>query len=222
MTLDCHKVEKYKNDYEKIYENTIDRLVDYIQLQSNDHQESAPKKTVVFGEKSHLNDKDFFNTFMLTKNSRTNDIHDFLSTVDFSSSCFYQFSKFDILNYMNNFNGLPCLCGSFLTSLNIVNSQEKESKSASDQKLIVEPHLHDNETSMNIFPKIHKIQSSDKSPLITDHSNNNASNNTADKKEIVKHQKQRFVYYVDPRLSENFVSIFDSLKKKSLNKGFQY
>lgn len=35
-------------------------------------------------------------------------------------------------------------------------------------------------------------------------------------------QQKQFLYYVDPRLSNNFINIFNSLKRKSSNKGFQF
>jgi hypothetical protein len=35
-------------------------------------------------------------------------------------------------------------------------------------------------------------------------------------------EAKQFFYYVDPRLLDNFISIFNSLKRKSLNKDFQF
>lgn len=44
VTLNSQKIEKFQNDYEKIYQSTMDRLVDYMQLQSNDHQALTKNK----------------------------------------------------------------------------------------------------------------------------------------------------------------------------------
>ena len=40
--------------------------------------------------------------------------------------------------------------------------------------------------------------------------------------ETTANNQKQFFYYVDPRISNNFISIFNSLKRKSLNKDFQF
>jgi hypothetical protein len=49
---------------------------------------------------------------------------------------------------------------------------------------------------------------------------NNKMNNQTLKPQ---HQRQQeFIYYIDPRLSINFINIFNSLKRQISNEGFQF
>ncbi|CAF0986900.1 unnamed protein product, partial [Brachionus calyciflorus] len=58
------------------------------------------------------------------------------------------------------------------------------------------------------LPKIHRIQSQ----MSVKSSNSDLDDN----------QLKKFFFYIDPRVSDNFISIFNCLKRKASNKGFQY
>lgn len=179
-------------------------------------------------------DPDFFDTYMRTNSSTcSEDFEDFLAKVDFNSSSYFQFSKFDILRYLNCYNGLPCVCGSLLTSLNVTNLDTKPNihvKSSSSKAKLIEKFNISEEVSNQVvnlveqkqqdgLPKIHSMRSFDKfSSLKSSMTNSDSTEPMANQSQ----KKQTFVYYVDPRVSINFVSIFNSLKRKLLNKGFQY
>ena len=108
---------------------------------------------------------------------------------------YYQFENLDYLSFFKYYNALPCICGSVLTSLNLATQKNK-----TESHLSI---LNDQEIK-NEMPKVHRLQSSES--FVPDNEKLN----------------QHFIYYIDPRLSENFISVFSSLKKKLLNKGFQF
>ncbi len=220
VTLHSQKVEKFTNEYEKIYESTIDRLVEYIKVHSAKSNKQPPA----------LN-SDFFLDSVTTT----------------TSSFYYQFSKIDILNYLDYYDGLPCSCGAVLTSLKLLKSKIEEPKTtppinnASMPNLLErisldltkQLNLKDDEkdnrriNDENILPRIHRIQSIDKFGLKTSLASSaleedEEGRNLSECQVSTQQQRHKFFYYVDPRMSTGFVSVFNCLKRKLVNKGFQY
>jgi len=210
----------------------MDRLVDYIKL----HSSSAALKNhdgSVSDQPSEINGLDFFNTYRRTNTTTyLEDFDDFWSKIDFTGSNYFQFSKLDILSYLNHYDGVPCICGSLMTSLNVTNLGSKDNKSntvpsPSKAKLVdkfnnassslVDEAFAPEDPTEICMPRIHRIRSAEKFSVKSSRSNSDAGNFAEQSQ-----KKQTFVYYVDPRVSVNFISIFNSLKRKLLNKGFQY
>ena len=161
VTLHSQKVESFFNDL----------LIDYIQYQASGRSSRTHETTA-------LCDDDMLCRFAKPQSIN---INEFLNKVDYNSADYYRFANIDILSYLNCYNGLPCSCGSMLSSLALIKL-----------KSILE-------------------------------SNNNANENPTQTKETAdKKQQKQFVYYVDPRLSANFISSFNILKRKLSNKGFQF
>jgi len=206
VTLHSQKVEKFTNEYEKIYQSTMDRLVEYIKVHSVKSNESSA------------------NNFFL----------DTTTTTTSAISCYFQFSKLDILSYLDYYNGLPCSCGAVLTSLRLAKPRiDAPTQAAVTLPLLIERlsiDLCEGEEGVGVgcsLPKIHRIQSIDKFELKTTMASDNfeAAGEARNLNEChvrTKQQRQRFHYYVDPRMSAGFVSVFNCLKRKLVNKGFQY
>ncbi len=227
VTLHSNRVEEnfLMSDYEKMYMSTIDRLIDYVNLQQQFVKHSKDKKSIesshVIADTTtniyqdfHLDDEQLGkflqknNQINYSKTDKNANIHDdFLLKIDFNTSNYYQFANIDIFNYLKYYNGLPCICGSFLSSLNLISSHlTKETANTACASVANSDKIINKMNDISINRSI--IESS----LIT----------SACVDEKIKDKQQQLVYYVDPRVSTNFVNIFNSLKRKLLNKGFQF
>jgi hypothetical protein len=139
-----------------------------------------------------------------------------------------------------------------MSSSKIIINQHNRQKSNSEIILNIDSindtsHKHIRQPSMcNEVPKIHRISEKSSQPIPkspsassfkqlnspltpTSSSNNfkfhpnyelfvsdtNSTSNSANK-------QQQFFYFVDPRISNNFINIFNTLKRKLTNKGFQF
>ncbi len=176
------------SEYEKIYENTFDRLVDFVE------QASAVAAAAQSTNKQ--------------KNTSTVISFNFKQDDSIILMDYYRFERIDYLNFLKQYNGLPCTCGSMLNSLSLANALSSSSvSSAAPVELTNKPAA--TETLTGYLPKVHRIKSSE--GFISENN-----------KTTITNTNQQFVYYIDPRLADNFVSIFKSLKRKLLNKGFQF
>ena len=119
------------------------------------------------------------------------DLSRFLTEIRTNVADYYRFEQFELNEYLNTYNSVPCVCGSLLTSLNLTLNTKSN-----------KPVLHN-------LPKVHMTKSVE--------SRSESQNLYYPKKENLN---KKFTYYVDPRLSQNFLSVFNSLKLKLLNKGF--
>lgn len=158
-------------------ERDDDRMVDFIEGVSS---------------ANYFNNEDFLNSEKYSaKNLFKEDLSRFLAEIQTDKADYYRYEKFELDEYLNTYNSLPCVCGSLLTSL--------------------KPTLNTKQTKpdSNSLPKVH-ITKSIEFPTKSENSFNSKKNNLNDK----------FAYYVDPRISQKFLSVFNSLKLKLLNKGF--
>lgn len=171
------------NEYEKIYENTIDRLVDYV-LHSSDQSKNQNMNIIMNNEETH--------------------------------------ASFDYFKRVNRLqaheHSIPCTCGSkikSLRSIKIINSVENMNEA------IESVGVEASTTVAAVIKPGHVRQGSNLSEVAKIH----RASADIDPTSIPQQQtgtKKQFFYYVDPRLSENFIHIFKSLKRKSSNRGFNF
>jgi hypothetical protein len=211
ITLHNQKVEMFLKDSEQMSDNmssTLDRLVDYLN-QTNKSQ---------FGDIGirHVDSSQEMGMGGDTFKVILNQLPDY-----------YRFSGLQI-GWHNEH--LPCICGSMIHLLNkahkpaLVQSPDHKSllppthsreKSMSHFRKSSEFSNHSRQSSVSEIPRVHRMASSNHSS--TTSTTTSASHATTP----VVHQQQ-FAYYVDPRLSANFVNVFNSLKRKMNNKGFPF
>lgn len=196
---DAEKNPNNLNEYELLYQNTLDRLVDFIEQQQNNSNQNS-KKPHRSGSSSSSS----------------------LSLQPLICNDYYKFEKLDYLNFFKYCNGLPCICGSQLTSLaptTATNAKQQLNETTDNTDVTNRPtpvRTNSSECQEKEMPKIHRIQSVNSFEAAI-----SKKQDTSRSDDLINKQ-QKFVYYIDPRLADNFLAIFNSLKKKLLNKGFQF
>ncbi len=194
----------YSAEYNQLYENTMDRLVDYV-LHLNGSKDDPAR--------NDLNDEDevLFDYYKLRRTSR---------------------------NFQTMPNLIVCLCGSKIISLKSINKLTiAESFNEAMKPLDTSSGVVSTiENTMSAVSRQHTRQSSNLSDIAKIHrtiSNNTenpdshasqANNTHAINNAHLNGNKanKKLFYYVDPRLSENFINIFNSLKRRASNKGFHF
>ena len=204
VTLNSEKVEQFLNEYQKAYENAFDRVVDYLvesSRASNEFQvRHSPNGHALKAHHEHYLPE------------------------------YYKFSKLILNNYLNSYTELPCVCGSFIYALNKTDTNTKLTKpsvSSHSRQASMSENNSSKLSSNNEIPKIHRTKSGMQLTATTllQYLKNSSTidvgfpQNTS---HISLQQQQQFYYYVDPRFSSNFISIFNSIKRKITNKGFQF
>ena len=248
VTLNKHKEELFLSEYQRLCENTIDRLVDYVnQLNTNETRNKDSNQTPIDQLKP-----------------------------EFYMPEYYRFIKIILRNYLNYYTDLPCVCGSLICMLDKKISEKLTNKLTNKTEILAKPSLESNQetdtkiktqhsrqtstselllssdpglnkhrrqaSNTNEMVKIHKINSgtvlstqqyasstslnkqvnliSSKSIHLSSASSN--ENVNQQKENSQPHQQHQFFYYVDPRLSTSFVTNFNSIKRKITNKVFKF
>jgi hypothetical protein len=211
VTLNSQKVELFLNEYQKAYENAFDRVVEYLvessrisnELQVTPRHSPNESKSI-----SHLSTKGY----------------------EAHLPDYFKFSKLILNNFLNSYSELPCVCGSLIYALNKVENKLGKPNSSSHVRQISitenSSNRHVRQASNTDMPRIHRIRSTI-SLAGTQQSINSlqsikGSSNDFNFQQSQAQSQQQFFYYVDPRFSYNFISIFNSIKRKITNKGFQF
>jgi hypothetical protein len=179
----------------------MDRLVDYVlNMNSNNHSQSMLMSQQINAQK-HIfcEEENVFNEFYKLRKR-------FLVS---SSACSMNF----------------CLCGAQILSLNSINRlniTDSINETINNTNINANKHVRQASNSSDIA-KVHcrRISSGISVGALTSNLNDSNENLNLNRQHSSIPAKQ-FFYYVDPRLSENFINVFNSLKRKASNKGFQF
>ena len=155
--------------------------------------------------------------------------------------------KVSLNNYLHTYAEFPCICGSAIHVLNKVDIITKTNKTIASttsgsnhtrQKSNSTDHCVGSENSLskhmrqpsssNEMPKVHRVKSNNSVPGSASSLQSPSKSSLpfefsfTQSQTTKQQQQQQFFYYVDPRFSSNFISIFNSIKRKIANKGFQF
>lgn len=168
--------------------------------------------------------------FFLGEGSKRNNSEEELKLLkpnEFYVSHFLSYNSKALTIYFKNYNGLPCCTkpsefkvasdrnNEFMTNQTIndakINLQRCDSSSEAISNAAIP--VRSMSLTSNDVPRIHQF-----STIQVGRSNDSDMFDTSS----IENSHKQFFYYVDPRLLDNFISIFSLLKRKLLNKDFQF
>jgi hypothetical protein len=229
VTLHNERTERFISEYQRLYENTMDRLVEFVT------QASVANKTQTKQEESRLdNEKEAtIGEHMVVQlddpilNETASHKLTLRHQPSFLMFNYYKYTGLAVYEHLSSHNSLPCVCGSLMRTIDLTLSQSKGNNQilAMPQQQIINvgnTELEKNNQKENLnnsieMPKIHKVINKNFTSRI-----NNESYEVVASNDNRQQVQQKYCYYVEPKLSINFISTFNSLKRKASNKGFQF